>query len=70
LIAVAIFNWKQTVRVVQALILEEVENECHVYERIGSMFPKSSHTNFGFDPKIFHPGIWFGGIEDSIVTII
>lgn len=58
LIAVAVFNWEQTVKVVQALILEEVENEFHVYERIGSMFPKSSHANLGFDPKIFHPGLW------------
>ena len=67
LIAVATFNSKETARVVQALILEEVENECHIYERIGSM---CSRRNHGFDAKIFHPGLWFGGIEDSIVTII
>jgi hypothetical protein len=67
LIAVAAFNWKETAKVVQVLILEEVENECHIYERIGSM---CSHVNRDFDAKIFHPGLWFGGIEDSIVTIM
>jgi hypothetical protein len=52
---------------IQAIVLQQTKGESHVYERIGSVIPES--YGFGLAGNL-HPDHWFGGVEDSIVTII
>jgi hypothetical protein len=57
-------------RMVQALILQETSHGNNIYERIGSMVVKSTMRKDGFESEELHPYLWFGGVKDSIVTLV
>jgi hypothetical protein len=66
LIAEAMVNFQT---VVQASILEKTESGSNKYARIGSMI-NALFLERGFDSEMSHPDIFFGDIEDSIITIV
>jgi len=62
---------------IHTILLQHLLSGDHTYKRTGPMIPEGGEVVYMLDEddvnnywsKNFHPGLWFGDIDDSFVSI-